>query len=92
MPIGDGQRVSDRELAHVVAFVEARLPRDGGDRDRSSVRCRRAARHRRLGARAGTAFAAPMTLMTPYAQEMTDTELDAMFAFLQSLPPTPTGE
>lgn len=40
----------------------------------------------------GTEFAPPMTLMTPYANEMTDTELDAMFAFLQSMPPTPTGE
>ncbi len=35
---------------------------------------------------------APMTLMLPYAKQMTDVEMQALWAFLQSLPPTPTGE
>lgn len=39
----------------------------------------------------GTALREPMVLMTRYAQEMTDQELSALFAYLQSLPATPTG-
>jgi mono/diheme cytochrome c family protein len=36
----------------------------------------------------GTALLAPMTFVAPAAQAMTDTELRALWAYLQSLPPT----
>lgn len=39
----------------------------------------------------GTALKPPMTLITPYAKQVTDTELQALWTFLQSLPPTPTN-
>jgi mono/diheme cytochrome c family protein len=41
--------------------------------------------------RDGTDFLAPMNLMTPYANEMTDVELQALFMYLQSLEGKPTG-
>ncbi len=39
----------------------------------------------------GTAIVAPMTFVTPYAANMTDVEMRALWTYLQSLPPTPTG-
>ncbi len=33
----------------------------------------------------------PMSLMAPYAAEMTDTELQALWAYFQSVDPLPTG-
>jgi mono/diheme cytochrome c family protein len=37
----------------------------------------------------GTKLLPPMTLVLPYAQSMTDVEMQAIWAYLQSLPPTP---
>jgi mono/diheme cytochrome c family protein len=37
----------------------------------------------------GTAILDPMTLVLPYLRQATDTELQALFAYLQSLPPVP---
>jgi mono/diheme cytochrome c family protein len=37
----------------------------------------------------GSALLAPMTLITPYSANMTDVEMQALWAYLQSLPPTP---
>jgi len=37
----------------------------------------------------GTALRAPMTFIAPFAQQMTDVELQALWAYLQSLPPVP---
>ena len=37
----------------------------------------------------GTKLLVPMTFVQPYAQQMTDVELRALFTYLQSLPPTP---
>jgi hypothetical protein len=34
----------------------------------------------------GTALLPPMTLVAPYAQNMTDIELQAMWAYLRTLP------
>ena len=34
----------------------------------------------------------PMSLMTPYGKNMTDTERKALYAYLQSLPPVPNGQ
>ncbi len=39
----------------------------------------------------GTTLQAPMSNVAPFAAKMTDTELQALFAYLQSLPPMPTG-
>jgi mono/diheme cytochrome c family protein len=39
----------------------------------------------------GTALKPPMSDIAPYAAKMTDAELQALFAYLQSLPPMPTG-
>jgi mono/diheme cytochrome c family protein len=39
----------------------------------------------------GTALKPPMTLIQPYAQKVTDIEMQALWMFLQSLPPTPTN-
>lgn len=39
----------------------------------------------------GTLLKAPMSLMAPYAKNMTDTELQALWAYLQSLPGKSTG-
>jgi len=39
----------------------------------------------------GTDLIMPMTLIQPFAQQMTDVEIEAIWTFLQSLPPTPTG-
>lgn len=38
----------------------------------------------------GSALQAPMPLMMPYAQRMADVELEALWLFLQSLPPLPS--
>ena len=38
----------------------------------------------------GTALAAPMTFVTPYAGNMTDVEMRALWSYLQSTPATPT--
>jgi cytochrome c553 len=38
----------------------------------------------------GTALLPPMTLILPAGQNMTDVEMEALWAYLQSLPPTPT--
>ncbi len=38
----------------------------------------------------GSALAAPMTLILPYAQRMTEVELQALWRFLQSVPPVPS--
>lgn len=40
----------------------------------------------------GTPLKEPMALMTQYAQNMTEVEMQAMFAYLQSVKPLPTGE
>lgn len=37
----------------------------------------------------GTALLPPMTFVLPYAQSMTDVETQALWTYLQSLPPTP---
>jgi mono/diheme cytochrome c family protein len=37
----------------------------------------------------GDSLRAPMTFMTPYARRMTDVELRALWAYLQSVPPRP---
>jgi len=39
----------------------------------------------------GTAVRAPMSDMSPYAANMTDTELDALWMYLRSLPAKPSG-
>ncbi len=39
----------------------------------------------------GTELRYPMTLIQPYAAEMTDVELQALWAYLQSVEPMPTG-
>lgn len=41
--------------------------------------------------RDGEPIRAPMTLVTPFAANMTDTEIRALWLFIQSLEPTPTG-
>jgi mono/diheme cytochrome c family protein len=38
----------------------------------------------------GAALLSPMSLMMPYAQKMTDVELEALWAFLQSVPAVPS--
>ncbi|MCK6503419.1 c-type cytochrome [Myxococcota bacterium] len=38
----------------------------------------------------GTPLQLPMTMIAPYAQRMTDTELQALWTYLQQLPPSPT--
>lgn len=40
----------------------------------------------------GTAIRPPMTLMIPYAQQIKDVEMQALWTFLQSLPPTATNK
>lgn len=40
----------------------------------------------------GAPLIEPMDKLLPYTQQLTDTELEAMWAWLQSLPPTPTPE
>jgi mono/diheme cytochrome c family protein len=42
--------------------------------------------------RDGTPLRVPMKAMAAYAGNLTDTELKAMWLYLQSLPPTPTGK
>jgi mono/diheme cytochrome c family protein len=39
----------------------------------------------------GSEVQAPMTLIFPYARNMTEVEMQALWAFLQSVPPRPTG-
>lgn len=39
----------------------------------------------------GTALREPMTLMMPYAQRMTDVEIEALWLYLQSVEPRPTS-
>jgi mono/diheme cytochrome c family protein len=39
----------------------------------------------------GTDLQAPMTLILPYARNMTEVEMQALWAFLQSVEPKPTG-
>jgi cytochrome c5 len=40
----------------------------------------------------GTSIQAPMTLIMPYAQRMTDTELQGLWAYLRSVPAHPTNQ
>jgi hypothetical protein len=40
----------------------------------------------------GTVLQPPMNAVAPYAQRMTDVELQALWAFLRSLPPQPTNQ
>ena len=40
----------------------------------------------------GTPIKPPMTLIMPYAQRMTDTELQALWAYLRTVPPAPTNQ
>jgi mono/diheme cytochrome c family protein len=40
----------------------------------------------------GTPVKPPMTLVVPYAQRMTDTELQALWAYLRTVPPMPTNQ
>ncbi len=40
----------------------------------------------------GTDVLLPMTLVLPYAQRMTDVEMQALWAYLQSVPPAPSPE
>jgi mono/diheme cytochrome c family protein len=47
----------------------------------------------RDGVRAdGAAIKPPMTLIMPYAKKVTDVEMQALWKFLQSLPPAPTNK
>jgi mono/diheme cytochrome c family protein len=47
----------------------------------------------RLGKRpGGAALMAPMTFVTPYAANMTDVEMQALWAYLRSVPAMPTGD
>ncbi len=39
----------------------------------------------------GSALGMPMTLMERYTAKMTDTELRALWTYIQSLEPLPTG-
>ena len=39
----------------------------------------------------GEHVAAPMTVVTPYAARMTDTEMQALWLFISTLEPRPTG-
>ena len=39
----------------------------------------------------GSPVQLPMTMITPYAREMTEVELRALWRYLQSVPPVPTG-
>ena len=39
----------------------------------------------------GSTVATPMNLIPPYASTMTETEMQALWAYIQSLPATPTG-
>jgi hypothetical protein len=39
----------------------------------------------------GSAVQEPMTLILPYARNMTETETQALWTYLQSVPPLPTG-
>jgi hypothetical protein len=38
----------------------------------------------------GTVLRAPMSMMAPYAQRMTDVELEALWMYLQSVPAAPS--
>jgi hypothetical protein len=38
----------------------------------------------------GTPIRAPMDAMVPFAENMTDVEIEALWAYLQSAPPAPT--
>ena len=40
----------------------------------------------------GSDLRVPMSLMRPYAEAMTDVELQALWAYMQSLEPRPTGQ
>jgi mono/diheme cytochrome c family protein len=40
----------------------------------------------------GTPIKPPMTLVVPYAERMTDTELEALWAYLRTVPPAPTNQ
>lgn len=40
----------------------------------------------------GTNLIAPMTFITPYAQRMTDVEMEALWLYLRSLPPVASGD
>jgi mono/diheme cytochrome c family protein len=40
----------------------------------------------------GTPVKLPMTLVMPYAQRMTDVEMQALWTYLRSVPPVPTPE
>jgi hypothetical protein len=40
----------------------------------------------------GTALRLPMRLVTPYAKKVTAVEMQALWKFLQSLPPTATNK
>ena len=40
----------------------------------------------------GTPLKPPMTLITPYAKNVTEVEMRALWAYLQSLPPAPTNQ
>jgi hypothetical protein len=39
----------------------------------------------------GTEIQTPMSLVLPYARNMTDVEIEALWIYLQSLPAVPTG-
>jgi cytochrome c553 len=39
----------------------------------------------------GSALVEPMTFVIPYAANMTDVEMQALWTYIQSLPPTPTS-
>jgi hypothetical protein len=40
----------------------------------------------------GTALREPMTLVAPFAQQMKDVELQALWAYIQSIPPVPVTD
>jgi hypothetical protein len=40
----------------------------------------------------GTPLRLPMTIVVPYAQRMTDTEVKALWAYISTVEPKPTGK
>ena len=40
----------------------------------------------------GTELLEPMNMVVPYTSQMTEVEMEALWAYLQSLPPTPSTQ
>ncbi len=90
MPSEDFQLMSDQELSDIVAFVLSHAPVD------NAVPAPKLGPIGKLPMATGqlplsanlinSALRLPMTLVTPYAQSMTDIELRALRLYLQSIP------